>query len=87
VTAIKRPQWTVVTALAAGLLVLMPAPATAANNAADRIRVTNNRFTTAVFPKGGAYGPVAAWDPGGTGNIWTGNVWADGPSAGRPVTP
>jgi len=54
---------------------------------ATRVRVTNNRFTTAIFPKGGFHGPVAAWNAAGAGNVWTGNVWADGPSAGRPVTP
>jgi hypothetical protein len=55
--------------------------------AATGVRVTGNRFTTQVQPHGGFYGPVSAWHTGGTGNVWHGNVWADGPSAGRLITP
>ncbi len=51
------------------------------------VRVTGNRFSTVAQPRGGFYGPVAAWRAGGPGNVWRDNTWADGPSAGRPVVP
>ena len=39
------------------------------------IRVTGNRVATIYYPKGGAYGPAAAYSTTGTGNTWTGNTW------------
>ena len=48
-------------------------------------KVTNNVFTTRFFEDSGYYGPVAYWRT--TGNTWSGNVWADGPNAGRSVNP
>nr|WP_260173275.1 DUF4082 domain-containing protein [Nocardioides albus] len=49
------------------------------------LRVVDNVFSTKQFPRSGYWGPVAKWV--GSGNTWTGNVWADGPDAGKPVTP
>lgn len=43
---------------------------------ATDILVINNRFSRLYFPRGGRWGPVAAWHRGG-GNRWTGNVWDD----------
>jgi len=45
--------------------------------AATGIVVTNNRFSRLYYPQGGYYGPVAAWNPTGSGNTWTGNTWDD----------
>jgi hypothetical protein len=39
------------------------------------IRVTNNKIATIYYPKGGAYGPAAAYNSAGTGNTWTTNTW------------
>ncbi|MGW7452124.1 hypothetical protein [Streptomyces sp. NPDC054787] len=50
---------------------------------ATGIEVTDNVFSTQYHPGGGAYGPVAAWNAGGAGNVWRGNRMSDG----RPVTP
>ncbi len=47
------------------------------------IVITNNRFSRIYFPNSGGYGPVAAFDPRGRGNLWSGNVWDD---TGLPVT-
>jgi hypothetical protein len=53
--------------------------------AAPGVRVVGNFFSTRYFPRSGGWGPVANWDP--KGNLWAHNVWADGPDAGKPVTP
>jgi hypothetical protein len=50
---------------------------------ASNIRITGNRFATIYFQKGGYWGPVAAFDPSGPGNVWSGNVWD---STGQPVS-
>jgi hypothetical protein len=47
------------------------------------IQVTDNVFSTQYHPSSGAYGAVAAWDPAGPGNTWSGNRMSDG----RAVTP
>jgi hypothetical protein len=47
------------------------------------IRVTANRIATIYYTKGGAYGPVTAFNPAGAGNTWSGNTW-DG--TGQTVT-
>jgi hypothetical protein len=39
------------------------------------IQVTNNRFSTVYYPSSGSYGPVAAFDKAGSGNVWSGNYW------------
>jgi hypothetical protein len=37
-----------------------------------------------VLPKGGVYGPLVDTS-NNTGNVYTGNVWANGPKAGRTI--
>jgi len=49
------------------------------------IRVEDNAFSARVWRNGGYWGPVTGWIP--EGNVWTGNVWADGPHEGEPVQP
>lgn len=49
--------------------------------------VTGNVFGRVPFAKGGSFGPVAYWDAtSGTGNVWSGNRFADGVAitAGAP---
>jgi hypothetical protein len=46
---------------------------------------TNISYVGNVFERGsnskcGIYGPVTAFNPSATGNVWSGNVWADGAS-------
>jgi hypothetical protein len=48
--------------------------------ATSNIRITNNRISRMYYPNGGYYGPVTAFDPQGSGNVWSGNVWDDDPS-------
>ena len=48
----------------------------------SRISITGNRISRMYFPKGGYYGPLAAWDGSGSGNVWQGNVWDD---TGLPI--
>lgn len=48
------------------------------------IVISNNRFTTSVYPNGGVYGPLTSVDPPAV--TVTGNVWNDGPNAGQPVS-
>ncbi|MFD2082571.1 hypothetical protein SAMN05421678_11118 [Actinopolymorpha cephalotaxi] len=47
------------------------------------IRIVGNVFSRTIFPKGGYWGPVTAYDPRGQGNVWQNNTWPDG----RPVQP
>ena len=46
------------------------------------IAITDNRFSTKIHPKSGAYGPLTSTD---SPVVVTGNTWADGPDAGKPV--
>ena len=39
------------------------------------IRITGNRFSRAVFARGGRWGIRAYYDTGGRNNTWSGNVW------------
>jgi hypothetical protein len=41
----------------------------------SNIVVTGNHITTDLYPNGGVYGPVTAYNPTGTGDSFTGNVW------------
>ncbi len=50
---------------------------------ANGIKVTNNIFSTQFHPNCGEYGPVAAWNAGGAGNVWSNNRMSDG----RTVVP
>jgi len=47
----------------------------ASGSPTSNIVITGNRFAQNYFAKSGQYGPVAYFDPKGTGNTWTGNVW------------
>jgi hypothetical protein len=49
---------------------------------ASNISITNNQFSTVVYPKGGAFGPLTSIDPPVVSV--SGNIWADGPNAGKP---
>jgi hypothetical protein len=48
----------------------------------SNIRITNNRFARIYSPNGGGYGPITAYDPNGSGNTFSGNIWDD---TGKPV--
>jgi hypothetical protein len=48
----------------------------------QQISVRHNRFSRAASPKGGYYGPLAAWDATLPGDEWLDNVWDD---TGAPV--
>ena len=48
----------------------------------SNIAVTNNKFTTSVFARSGAYGALTSVD---SPVVVSGNVWADGAKAGQPV--
>jgi len=48
------------------------------------IVVTNNHFGRRFYPRSGFYGPVAYFDGGQAGSIWSGNVWDDTGAAVRP---
>lgn len=39
------------------------------------IVITNNRFSKKFFPNSGYYGPLAAFDSSGSGNVYSGNYW------------
>jgi Domain of unknown function (DUF4082) len=41
------------------------------------IKITNNRFSRLYYPNGGYWGPVAAFDQNGVGNVASGNNWDD----------
>lgn len=43
----------------------------------SNIKITNNRFSTKYYPKGGYFGHATAFDPTAPGNTWTGNIWDD----------
>jgi hypothetical protein len=49
------------------------------------LRVTGNVFSTKGYARSGYWGPVTGWVS--AGNTWTGNLWADGPNAGKAVGP
>lgn len=55
----------------------------AGGEGATGVKVTGNVFSTQYHPGSGGYGPVAAWNAGGRGNVWSDNRMSDG----RPVTP
>jgi hypothetical protein len=48
---------------------------TALGNPTSNIVITDNRFGQLYYPLSGQYGPVAYFNPAGTGNLWSGNTW------------
>lgn len=69
--------------LAGGAYVLYGGDTTATN-----IRVTDNAFSTEIVsPSCGYYGTHAYWFPDNAGNVFTGNVHANGPAYGSTVDP
>jgi len=48
----------------------------------SNIAVSNNRFSTIIFPRSGAYGPITSADPPVVVSV---NVWHDGPKANQPI--
>jgi hypothetical protein len=52
------------------------------------LKITNNKISTKYWSGGVYYGPDATsyWNTG-SGNVWSGNAWADGPNAGKSLTP
>jgi hypothetical protein len=54
---------------------------------AKNIQSLNNKFSIEIAPNGGRYGPISYWSTAKTGNVWSGNVWVNGPKAGRSITP
>jgi hypothetical protein len=45
------------------------------SNPTSNIVITGNRFGQQYFAKGGQFGAVAYFDPTGSGNTWSGNIW------------
>jgi hypothetical protein len=52
---------------------------------ATSIVVTNNQVSTMYYSGGGAFGPAVDFTPGNSGNVWSGNVWSDGPNEGVAI--
>jgi hypothetical protein len=46
------------------------------NDPTSNIVIEDNSFGQLYYQLGGHYGPVAYFDPTGTGNVWSGNVWS-----------
>jgi len=70
--------------IAGGAYCIYPGGGSTSSN----IVITNNHFSTLYWANCGVYGPDATsyWHTG-SGNVWSGNVWADGPNAGQTVNP
>lgn len=51
------------------------------------VKITNNRFSTKYHPDGGSFSAVVGWCPAAPGNVWSENLWIDGPRAGQVVNP
>ena len=49
------------------------------------IVITGNTFSTKYFANSGLYGSNVYFEAGGSGNVWSGNTWYDGPNAGQTV--
>ena len=50
----------------------------------SNIVVTNNTISTMYYPHGGYYGPATAFNPAGTGNVWSGNAYTNGKTFPAP---
>lgn len=58
-----------------------------ASSSSSGLVFESNWFSTAYFASCGYYGPfdgTPAW--GSSGNVWSGNYWYDGPSAGQLIS-
>jgi hypothetical protein len=44
-------------------------------NTTSNIVIENNRFSQLYYSTSGQYGAAAYYNPSGTGNVWSGNVW------------
>ena len=53
------------------------AGAKAGHPAPTAIRIVGNRFSRHIYPKAGQFGPLAAFDPAGSGNSFSDNYWDD----------
>jgi hypothetical protein len=52
---------------------------------ATNIVVTDNVFSTQYWSQCGIYGPVAYWNTGGDGNVWSNNTFSSGAPVGEPT--
>ncbi len=57
----------------------------ARNDPTSNIVIEDNEFGQLYYPKSGQFGPVAFFDPTGTGNVWSGNVWSGNVSSGTSL--
>ncbi len=61
---------------------------TAHKDPTSNIVIEDNEFSQLYYPRAGHFGPVAYFDPTGSGNVWSGNVWSGtglpGPATARP---
>lgn len=57
------------------------------DSTATNIVVTDNKFSTQIWPDSGYFGWAAYWWPNNTGNIWSGNTWADGNRINQTINP
>lgn len=60
-----------------------PAPDERSGRLTSNVVIRNNTFSRKVWPRGGKWGPVAYFEKGVRGNVWSGNVWTDG----KPIKP
>jgi hypothetical protein len=62
-----------------------PGPNNSSQKGIDDIVWTDNVFQAGTGGKCATYGPVYGWYPSdGTGNVWSGNEWADGAALDEP---
>ena len=52
---------------------------------ASNIVVTGNVFSTQYWNQCGYYGPVAYWNTGGSGNVWSDNTYSSGAPVNEPT--
>jgi hypothetical protein len=57
---------------------------TGADGPTSNIVVTNNTISTMYYPHGGYYGPATAFNPAGSGNVWSGNTYTSGKTIPAP---
>jgi hypothetical protein len=57
---------------------------TGADGPTSHIVVTGNTISTMYYAHGGYYGPATAFNPAGTGNVWSGNTYTNGKTIPAP---